>query len=204
MTEKLQRTFYAQSARTVAQALLGTRIVHCVDGQRISGSVIETEAYCDGDQPDLACHGARNQGNPTTRTAVMFGEAGHIYIYLNYGLHWLFNVSTGAIDQPNAVLIRAVAPDEGEPFMQARRFPQSRFNWTNGPGKWTKAFALDGTFNGVDLCDPKSVVWIEPTGNRPPISSGPRVGLGKTPEPWYSIAWRYWVTDNPFVSNYRP
>ncbi len=204
MIPRVTRPFYSQSARTVAQSLLGARLVHCVNDQRISGIIVETEAYCDGESHDLACHGSRNGGKPTARTAVMFGEAGHIYMYLNYGLHWLFNISTGETGTPNAVLIRAIAPDEGEPFMRERRAPQSRSNWTNGPGKWTKAFALDGTYNGVDLCAANSDVWIEPTQNEPHISCGPRVGLGKTPEPWYSIEWRYWVTNNPFVSKYRP
>lgn len=203
-TSRLTRQFYAQSARTVAQQLLGTRLVHCVNGLRVSGIIVETEAYCDSVEPDLACHGSRNGGKPTARTTVIFGEAGHVYMYLNYGLHWLFNIATGAVNQPNAVLIRAIAPDEGEPFMRERRTPQTRLNWTNGPGKWTKAFAIDGTFNGLDLCDPESRIWIERTQLAPEISSGPRVGLGKTPEPWYSIEWRYWITDNPFVSKYRP
>ena len=204
MTERLPRSFYSKNARTVAQALLGKRLVHCVDGQRVSGIIVETEAYCDSVEPDLACHGTRNGGKPTERTAVMFGPPGHVYMYLNYGLHWLFNISTGETGEANAVLIRALEPDEGEPFMQSRRGKQGRPNWTNGPGKWTKAFAIDGSHYNLDLCAPNTPIWIEKTAANPQISSGPRVGLGKTPEPWYSIEWRYWVKDNPFVSKYRP
>lgn len=201
---RLSRPFYARPARVVAQELLGKRVVHQVGGQRVSGIIVETEAYCDSVEPDLACHGSRNKGRPTKRTAVMFAEAGHIYMYLNYGVHWLFNVVTGRTGEANAVLVRAVEPSEGAAFMGERRAPQPRGNWTNGPGKWTNAFALDGSFNDVDLCATDSPVWIEQTSKKPLIASGPRVGLGKTPEPWYSIEWRYWVQENPFVSKYRP
>ena len=95
---KLAYDFFARSARTVATELLGKTLVHMVDGHRLSGAIVETEAYCDADVPDLACHAERaNNGRPTARTAVMFGAAGVSYVYLTYGMHWMFNVVTGEV-----------------------------------------------------------------------------------------------------------
>lgn len=190
----------------VAQDLLGKTLVRVWHRERIAGRIVETEAYCDSDEPDLACHASKNNGRPTGRTAVMFGPPGHIYMYLNYGMHWMFNVVTGRTGQPNAVLIRAVEPLSGEKIMQAHRAGWPRRQWTNGPAKLTKAFALDKTFNKVNLSHPDGVIWIEAAESIPTeqIATGARVGLGKTtPEPWLSIPWRYWIEGNPFVSKAR-
>ena len=195
--------FYARPARTVARDLLGKRLVCLHEGQRVSGTIVETEAYCDSEQPDLACHGSRNKGRPTKRTAIMFGPAGHAYVYFNYGIHWLFNVVTGEVGQANAVLIRALEPFEGEGWMQARRGKQPRPQWTNGPAKLTSALGIDKRFDGVDLCTQAAGVWLEESPAPNAIATGPRVGLGKTPEPWFSMPWRYWVQGNEFVSAYK-
>lgn len=203
----LPRPFFARPARVVAQALLGKRLVrrlvHPDQTETVlSGIIVETEAYCDSDEPDLACHGTRNKGRPTLRTAVMFGPAGHAYIYFTYGIHWMFNVVTGRPGEANAVLIRALEPVSGEAVMARLRHGRSRGEWTDGPAKLAQALAIDRSLNGANLCDPSGVLWIE---DGPPlvesaVSSGPRIGLGKTPEPWYSLPWRYWVRGNQFVS----
>ena len=103
---QLPQPFYARAARQVAADLLGKRLVRLLNGQRLSGLIVETEAYCDGAERDLACHGDRaNNGRPTTRSAVMFGPAGHAYVYFTYGMHWMFNIVTGEEGQANAVLV---------------------------------------------------------------------------------------------------
>ena len=202
MTERLGQSFYARPARVVAQALLGQRLVRLLDGQRVSGLIVETEAYCDSDEPDLACHGTANRGRPTARTAVMFGPPGHAYVYFTYGLHWLFNAVTGVEGEPNAVLVRALEPREGEALMAQRREGRPRRQWTNGPAKLTQALGIDGALHGANLYTADGVVWIEGETHVPPveIASGPRIGLGKTPEPWLSAPWRYWIRDNRWVS----
>ena len=92
---RLQRPFFARPARVVAQELLGKRLVRSLNGRLLAGTIVETEAYCDSDEPDLACHGHRaNGGKPTGRTAVMFGSAGLAYVYFSYGIHCLFIVVT--------------------------------------------------------------------------------------------------------------
>ena len=200
---KLTYDFYAWPARTVAVALLGKRLVRLLDGVRLSGCIVETEAYCDADEPDLACHGERaNNGNPTPRTAVMFGPAGVSYVYFTYGMHWMFNVVTGEIGHPNAVLIRALEPLEGIDVMQKNRRHRPVSQLTNGPAKLSQSFAIDKSLNGANLCEPDGVIWIENATPIDPaiIQTGPRIGMGKTPEPWFSVPWRYWIRDNAFIS----
>ena len=202
MSERLSRAFYARPARTVAADLLGKRLVRLLDGQRLSGIIVETEAYCDTDDRDMACHGDRaNQGAPTPRTAVMFGKAGLAYVYFTYGMHWMFNIVTGSEGKANAVLIRALEPEEGVGEMavlRARPFAEL----TNGPAKLAQALAIDKAFNGVDLCEADAEIWLEEgtAVERAQIATGPRIGLGKTPEPWLSVPWRYWIRDNRWVS----
>lgn len=202
----LPQAFYARPARIVAQALLGQRLVRLINGQRVSGRIVETEAYCDSVEPDLACHGTKNKGRPTGRSAVMFGPPGRVYIYFTYGMHWMFNVVTGEEGQANAVLIRALEPEEGQEVMQELRPGVRQKEWSNGPAKLTRALAINHSFNGRVLYQPtEEAIWIEeaPAVPRHQIEVGPRVGLGKAPEPWFSAPWRYWVKDNPFVSSYR-
>ena len=200
---RLGQDFYARGAQSVARALLGKRLVRLLDGQRISGIIVETEAYCDGDAPDLACHGHRaNRGRPTPRTRVMFGPAGCAYVYFTYGMHWMFNVVTGAEGQANAVLVRALEPVEGIAAMTENRNGRSLRELTNGPAKLAQALAIDQSLNEANLCRRDGVIWIEdaPEPEAARIATGPRIGLGKTPEPWLSMPWRYWLQDNPYVS----
>ncbi len=210
MNKKWNWSAYARPAQEVARALLGQKLVRVVDGRTVSGLIVETEAYCDGDAPDLACHGDRaNKGRPTPRTAVMFGPAGHAYVYFTYGMHWMFNVVTGQTGQANAVLIRALQPVDGVEWMQQQRGARrtrSGFgpltDLTNGPAKLAQALAIDQSLNGANLCDPDGVIWIEVDTAVDPtdICTGPRIGLGQTPEPWLSMPWRYWIKGNVYVS----
>jgi len=188
--------------------------VRVIDGERshdnpasspkvLSGLIVETEAYCDGEARDMARHGDRaNSGPPTPRTQIMFGPAGHAYVYFTYGMHWMFNVVTGQTGQANAVLIRALQPVEGVERMQQQRRGRPYHELTNGPAKLAQALAIDQFYNGANLCDPEGVIWIEtaPAVDPALIKSGPRIGLGQTPEPWLSMPWRYWIKENSFVS----
>jgi DNA-3-methyladenine glycosylase len=199
----LTQKFYARPARTVAAELLGKRLVRSFENKRLSGIVVETEAYCDADKPDLACHGDRaNRGRPTERTRVMFGPAGVAYVYFTYGMHWMFNVVTGRSGIASAVLIRALEPSEGEELLAEKRSFRPRAEWTNGPAKLTRALSIDNELNGANLCTPDGVIWIEQALNieQESIAVGPRIGLGKTPEPWLSMPWRFWIRGNAFVS----
>ncbi|MCL4869208.1 MAG: DNA-3-methyladenine glycosylase [Anaerolineae bacterium] len=208
----LPQSFYARPAREVAAALLGKLLVRTIDGHRVSGRIVETEAYCDSSEPDLACHGTKNGGRPTARSATMFGPPGHAYIYFTYGNHWMFNVVSGRDGQANAVLIRALEPVSGIPHMTTRRRGVETANsnkrlaaLTNGPGKLAQAMAIDKQLNGTPLFETTGMIWIEDAAALPAaaITTGPRIGLGQTPEPWLSIPWRFWIKENPFVSPYH-
>lgn len=204
---RLSQSFFARGACVVAPDLLGKRLVRQVNGRLLSGIVVETEAYCDADVPDLACHGDRaNKGQPTPRTAVMFGQPGIAYVYFTYGVHWMFNVVTGQDGEANAVLIRALEPMDGVDMMTGNRNGRSHNELTNGPAKLAQALAIDKSLNGANLCEADGVIWFAeasadaPSINPAKICTGPRIGMGKTPEPWYSMPWRYWLNGNTFVS----
>lgn len=192
------RDFYEQNACVLARKLIGTRLVHQVNGQRISGMIIETEAYTGFD--DAASHAHRGR---TPRNLPMWDMPGHSYLYLNYGVHWLLNTACEPKGEPAAVLIRALEPLEGLDLMAEKRPNQPPRHWTNGPGKLTKALGLNGDHNLLDLTDPASNLWIEEnvsfSDNQ--ISIGARIGLGKNlPKEWLDSPRRWWVTDHPHVS----
>jgi DNA-3-methyladenine glycosylase len=188
----LPRSFYARPTLTVARELIGQTLVHeqRINGRirRISGIITETEAYCG--EEDLACHAHHGR---TKRTEVMFGPAGHAYVYFTYGNHWMLNIVTQTSDEPHAVLLRAVLPSEGLELIARRRRGRTEKDWTNGPGKLTQAFGIQGRYNGLDLTDPAAIMFVE-AGKQVPdkrVKIGPRVGLGATPEPWLSKPWRF-------------
>lgn len=193
----LSASFYTQPTRQLARALLGCRLVRRLNGQRVAGVIVETEAYIG--ENDLACHARAGR---TARTAVMYGRPGLTYVYFTYGLHWLLNVVSEVEDFPAAVLIRALEPVEGVALMQAARGSRPVRDLTNGPAKLCQALRIDQTLNGVDLTSAEGGLWIEADRTVPArsILRGPRIGISGTPEPWLSKPWRYWVKENAFVS----
>lgn len=198
MSTILDREFYTQDATTVARALLGATLVRRVEGKRVSGMIVETEAY--RTREDLASHG---YDAPTERSRLMWDVPGHAYIYLIYGLHWLLNVVCEPAGDPAAVLIRALEPREGRMTMALNRAARPISEWTSGPGRLTLALGIDGALNGVDVTTDAAGVWIEAGDPIPDdaVRTGPRVGLGqRVTEPWLSQPWRWWIADNPFVS----
>lgn len=198
MGQVLDRDFYAQDAPIVARALLGATLVRQIDGARVSGTIVEIEAYSTPD--DLASHGYAKR---TGRNWVMWDAPGHAYVYLIYGMYWLLNIACEPVDHPAAVLIRAIEPREGLPVMAANRAGQPPRRWTSGPGRLARALAVDGGHNGADMTTTASGLWVERADPLPDerVRSGPRVGMGKRVlEPWLSMPWRWWVADNPYVS----
>jgi DNA-3-methyladenine glycosylase len=184
------RQFFCQPATLVAPRLLGSTLVRVVNGVRLSGLIIETEAY-QGIQ-DLGCHA---HVGLTHRNAPLFEAPGRAYVYFTYGMHWMMNAVCDSEGTPAAVLIRAIVPLEGLDVMcQNRPTLAEKPTWLNGPAKLTQALGIDRSHNRVDLCDPSSPVRIEPGIEIPAelVHVTARIGLGKTPEPWYSMPWR-WV-----------
>lgn len=194
---RLTRSFYTCPTRQLAKALLGCSLVRRLNGQRLSGVIIETEAYIG--ETDLACHARFGR---TARNAIMYGHPGFAYVYFTYGMHWMLNVVSEFDGFPAAVLIRAIEPVEGVEQMIDQRHIRSLRALTSGPAKLCQALCIDSALNGADLCDRHSELWLEPNRSisARSIGRGSRVGLFNTPEPWKSKPWRYWVKGNPFVS----
>jgi DNA-3-methyladenine glycosylase len=191
-TTRLSRSFFERNTITVARHLIGMRLVRIDDGKRISGIITEAEAYCGED--DLACHA---RAGYTPRTAVMYGPPGHAYVYFNYGMHWLMNFITESEGSPAAVLIRGIYPTEGVKVIAQRREGRPRSQWTNGPAKLCQALGVDKRFDGVDICSPEGILFVEEGVVIPDscVTIGPRVGLNTVPEPWKSMPWRFRVVD---------
>jgi DNA-3-methyladenine glycosylase len=197
-TAQLTREFFSQDAVKVARALLGKCLVNQTDGWRISGIIVETEAYRGTE--DLGCHA---RAGLTARTQVMFGPPGHAYVYFTYGMHWMLNFVVEAEGYPAAVLIRSLVTVEGQEIVAARRKGQPTPSWTDGPAKICQALAIDGRLNGLDVCAEGSVLSVF-SGMAIPdsrVTTGARVGLKNVPEPWKSIPWRFTTTLSPTLAS---
>jgi DNA-3-methyladenine glycosylase len=192
---RLDRPFFARDTLRVARELLGQRLVRAWAGKRISGRIVETEAYIG--QDDAACHASHGQ---TARNAVMFGPAGHAYVYFVYGMHYCFNIVTEADGFAAAVLVRALQPIGGIDAMRARRRGRSDGELTNGPAKLCSALAIDRALNGADLVTGDEL-WVEEDDRTPDawVSTGARIGVrGDTRA--LTAPWRFWVRDSLYVS----
>jgi len=190
---KLPRSFYEQPTIEVARQLLGKYLVRKHPDGTTIGRIVETEAYI-GPQ-DKACHASRGR---TPRTEIMFGRAGHAYVYMIYGFHYMLNIVTEAADFPAAVLIRAVEPLEGLPLMQSRRQTERLHSLASGPGKLCRAFAIDRTLNGNDVCG--KVLYLDDHGEpAPKVVTTPRIGVDYAGK-WKHKPWRFLIKGNEFVS----
>ncbi len=184
----LPESFYHDEVTLVARRLLGMKLIRKLNGIRIGGRIIETEAY--RGEEDLACHAHVGK---TKRNAMLYESGGKAYVYFTYGMHWLVNAVTGEYGFPAAVLIRAILPEEGLAEIEFRRAGRPQGEWCNGPGKICQALAIDGTLSGCSLFDETGELWIEegePVSDEK-VKTGPRIGLGSTPEPWKSKPWRF-------------
>ena len=196
---RLDSTFFERDTLQVATDLLGRRLVRIVDGQRLSGLIVEVEAYIGED--DLACHASRGR---TPRTQVMYGPPGRSYVYFIYGMYHCLNVVTEREGFPAAVLIRALEPLEGWEAMRQRRANRSDLELTNGPGKLCQALEIDRRLNDINLTTHEGLFLEDgepPTARH--IATAPRIGLN-APGRAAEAPWRVYVTGNPFVSGYKP
>ncbi|HVS58762.1 MAG TPA: DNA-3-methyladenine glycosylase [Candidatus Saccharimonadales bacterium] len=177
----------------VAPRLLGCYLVRELDGQRLVGKIVETEAY---DQTDAASHSYRGR---TPRTDVMFGPSGHVYVYFTYGMHYCMNVVCGPVGHGAAVLIRAIEPLEGENIMSSNRHGIMGPSLTNGPAKLCYALGVDKTMNGHDLHKSPLQLVINPPVPAKSIVHTTRIGITKDAH----RPWRFYLKDNLYVSSHR-
>lgn len=200
--KKLDRDFFNRDSVIVAKELLGKVLVHEVNGQRISATIVEAEAYMG--ITDKAAHSYG--GRRTPRVEVMYGGPGFSYVFIIYGMYHCFNIVTREEGNPQAVLIRAVQPVEGLDFMAENRF-KKEYNaltksqikgLTNGPGKLCKALLIDKGLNGEDLCGDS--LYIEKGENEEfNIIHSKRVGIDYAEEA-KDYLWRFYIEGNKYVS----
>ena len=195
--KRLPREFYLrEDTIAVAKDLLGKLlVVPDQEGKRVSGLIVELEAYLGVD--DKAAHSFG--GRRTARNEVTFGIGGHAYVFFIYGMYYQLNFVTGPADHPHVVLIRAVEPIEGIGRMRERRGSMKDKNLTSGPGKLCIAFGIDRAQNGADLTG--NTIWVEEQRSfvEDQIASGKRIGIDYAAED-AEKPWRFWVKGNEFVS----
>jgi DNA-3-methyladenine glycosylase len=157
--------------------------VHETDGSLTGGTILETEAYT---AEDAASHTFRGQ---TPRNAVMFGPAGHIYVYFTYGMHWCLNIVTGPAGHGQGVLIRAINPEQNLGRIRERRHFRPEHELTNGPAKVCQALGVTGIDNGAELNGPRFILQAGPRNVTYHIQATPRIGIRKdTHRLWRFVA----------------
>ncbi|HEX6198554.1 MAG TPA: DNA-3-methyladenine glycosylase [Jiangellaceae bacterium] len=195
----IERSSLSRRALEVAPDLLGCMIARTSEEGTVAVRITEVEAYEGADDP--GSHGYRGR---TERNAVMFGPAGHLYVYFTYGMHWCANIVCGPGGVCSAVLLRAGEVTEGVELGRKRR-PAARSDrdLARGPARLAGVLGLDRADNGADLLSPEGDVRLyADVGRRPSdtIRTGPRVGLANGA----ARPWRFWLDGNPTVSQYRP
>jgi len=191
MVRLLSSAFFARDTVKVAPDLLGKYLVRLRDGERMFGRIVEVEAYRGSDDP--ASHAFRGL---TPRNRPMFGDPGHAYIYFTYGNHFCLNITTQKAGTPGAVLLRALEPVEGIDVMRRFRPHVPDSELTNGPGKLTKALAIDRLLNEQDMTIEGPLFVADPAEGDLEIWRSTRVGI----RDGLDRLWRFYVKGNPYVS----
>ena len=193
----LPRAFFEPSAKIVAPRLLGHWLVRNTPRGPCGGPIVETEAYLVGDP---ACHAFPGL---TPRNRVMFGEPGHAYVYLIYGLHYCVNAVCLPAGTAEAVLIRAVEGTLGSRLLHRRRKVSQNEHLTNGPAKLCEAMEIDRSLDGADLCSVRSPLFIARNKSlakfrreRGPVVTTTRVGITQAAD----LPLRFYLDRSPFVS----
>jgi len=187
----LPRRFYLRPVRVVARDLLGCVLTSHHGRTPTAGRVVETEAYLGPD--DAASHAAFRASSH----ALFYGEGGHAYVFLNYGVHHCLNAITGRAGTPGCVLIRALEPVAGLAAMARRRgVPADRPRLCSGPGNLTRALGVTLRDNGCDLTRGPLSIGPPDAPRDFRIASGPRVGITRAAD----LPLRFWIAGNRFVS----
>lgn len=193
--------FYDRPTLDVARDLVGNVLVRELpDGRRLSGRIVETEAYT---QDDPSFHGwgivdaATGLIKPDGRGYDLFGKPGTAYVYLIYARYWLLNVVTEREGVGGAVLFRAVEPIQGQSSMFERREAADRdVDLANGPGKLTQAFDVDKSFHKADMTAPPLYVTDDDSDDTCAICTSSRIGITRG----IDLPWRFFIPENPYVS----
>jgi DNA-3-methyladenine glycosylase len=186
----LERSFYQRHPVAAARGLLGKILVRRLDGETLSGRIVETEAYS-SDDPASHAYGGR-----TERNRALFGEPGHAYVYFTYGMHHCLNVVARRGKPAGGVLIRAAEPLEGIDEMKRLRHTERLRNLMSGPGKVAQALAITKSLYGTDLTRRGALYIADPGASRFSAVRAQRIGIRAGQEK----LWRYVIKGSPFVS----
>lgn len=195
---RIRRSFLERPVLDVAPDLLGCTIT----AGGVTIRLTEVEAYAGGHDP--GSHAFRGQ---TPRTEVMFGRAGHLYVYFTYGMHWCANIVTGQEGAASAVLLRAGEVVAGHELAATRRAGIRERDWARGPARLASTLGLSREDNGADACGRAAQPRLdEPIAAIDParVRSGPRVGVSGPGGDGEAYPWRFWLDGEPTVSPYRP
>lgn len=177
------------TAAEAAKRLLGCILEREINGHTVRVMIVETEAY---DQTDAASHSFNGR---TPRTDVMFGPAGHLYVYFTYGMHYCANIVTGGEGEGSAVLLRAAEPLVGKEILARNRGGKTGVEITNGPAKLCQALGITKDMDGHNLEVPPLRLILQPPLNDGIVQTT-RVGISKAK----GVKWRFYLADNPYVS----
>ena len=198
--EELRDILAGEDPVRVARQLIGMRLSTGFGDELTTGIITETEAYWAPDDRASHAYGMRR----TARTEPFYAGPGTSYVYLCYGIHELFNVISGPVDVPHAVLIRAVEPLEGVANMLARRHMESlKPQLSSGPGVVSQALGISREHNNLDLLKPASYVRLSAGEEAVPeaeIAATPRIGISGAGPEWAAKPWRFYRRGSRFVS----
>src|SRR5262245_35714225 len=181
MRRRLDRGAFNRPTLEVARDLVGKFIVRKYRGRELTGMITEVEAYRGPRDRASHAHGGRR----TARVEPLYGDGGTAYVYLVYGIHWLFNISTVGAETPEGILVRAILAEL--PGEQRKAFI--------GPGRVSKYLRIDKRLTGADLTR-SSIIWLEDRGVHIPsrrVRRGPRVGIDYAGAYWAARPWRFWI-----------
>ncbi len=187
---RLHRSDLPTDTTRLARFLIGKTLVHDLPEGRLSGRIVETEAYMVGDAAGHAF------GGQTRRNRSLFLRSGHAYVYFAYGLHFMLNVSSEVAGVGAGVLIRALEPLDGIPLMQRRRAQECLTDLARGPGRLAQAMGISLRHDGLDLCA-AGPLWlgdaVRPVGK---IGKSVRIGISRETERLL----RFYERRSPYIS----
>jgi DNA-3-methyladenine glycosylase len=186
-TQRLRAAFFQRDPLVCARELIGAELIW----GRCAGVIVETEAYLTLN--DEACH---TFTRPSTRTFVERNVAGAVYIYMNYGVHWMLNLLVKGGERSGLILVRALEPRRGLALMKARRGVDDVRRLCSGPGKLAQALGITKRHHEMNICDELRYSILPAERAQIPVVADPRIGISRSKE----FPWRFTLADSPFVS----
>ena len=183
----LQSSFFQRDPLVCARELIGTELVW----EKCSGLIVETEAYLTLN--DEACH---TFTRPSTRAFVERNASGAVYIYMNYGVHWMLNLLVKGGERSGLILIRALEPRRGISFMKARRGVDDLRRLCSGPGKLAQALDITKRHHEMNICVDRRYCLLSAGNSSVPVVADPRIGISRSKD----FPWRFTLAESPFVS----